>query len=74
VVSWSRSRSRQAKKPCCGSKCRSGSGYESGKNHSGSGQLRIRNEFLKSYSEKLIKFDNFSTKILNLKMKMKTNV
>jgi hypothetical protein len=37
------------------------------KNYSGSGygQLRIRNEFDVNNSEKLIKLDNFSTKILD---------
>jgi hypothetical protein len=33
-------------------------GHGSGKNHSGSGQLRIQNEFEVNYSEKLIKFLN----------------
>jgi hypothetical protein len=53
-----------SKKQCCGS------GYGSGKNHSGSGQLRIRNEFEAKRSDKLIKFDNFhfSTKMRNLRI------
>jgi hypothetical protein len=46
-------------------KCLTGSGsvYGSGKNHSGSGQLRIRNEFEVKLLRKLIKFDTFSTKM-----------
>jgi hypothetical protein len=45
----------------------SGSGYGSGKNHSGSQQLTRSEINLKyNYSEKLAKFDNFSTKMLNL--------
>ncbi len=38
------------------------------KNHSGSGQLRIRYEFEVNFSEKLIKFDTFLKKMLNLKI------
>jgi hypothetical protein len=43
----------------------------SGKNHSGSefGQLRIRKEFEVKLHQKQIKFDKFSTKMLNLKTK-----
>jgi hypothetical protein len=45
-------------------------GYGSGKNHSGSGSvhLRVQNEFEVNYSVQLIKFDNFSKKMLNLKV------
>jgi hypothetical protein len=47
---------------CCGS------GF--GKKHFGFVQLRIRNESeLKIFSEKVVKLDNFSTKMLNLKIK-----
>ncbi len=47
-----------------------GSGSE--KHHSGSGQLWIRNEFekRKEYSGKLIKFDYFSRKMVNLKLQV----
>jgi hypothetical protein len=47
-------------------------GSGSRKNNSGSGQLWIRNEFekRKEYSGKLIKFDYFSTKMFNLKIKI----
>ncbi len=38
------------------------------KNHSGPEQLRIRNDFEVNYTEKEVKFYNFSTKMLNLKM------
>jgi hypothetical protein len=38
-----------------------------GNNHSGCGQLRIRNELNKTI-KKTDKFDNFSTKMLNLKI------
>jgi hypothetical protein len=42
-------------------------GYGSGKKHSGSGHLWIRNEFEVILSKKLTKFDEFSTKMINFK-------
>jgi hypothetical protein len=47
-----------------GSETLAGSGDRSGKNHSGSEPLWIRNEFEVNYSGIVIIFDNFSTKMI----------